>query len=127
VCRAGERAAGGGSKWLGAPDAVTAARLLASSPIDIVVADSHSVRSDLQGLTGGAGGSASWIVVLTEGDAPERIQQMLDAGADCCLPKRLPQPILEGELRRLVIEIRENHGIRFRGSTDSKQGGVFRE
>ena len=105
VCRAGKRAAGAGSEWLAAPDAAAAARLLASSEIDIVVADSRSVGSSLRGLTGGPRGKAWCIVVLSTGDDPELVQQMLDAGADCCLPKRLPQRLLEDSLRRLLAGI----------------------
>ena len=122
VCRAGQCAAGEESEWVGAVDAVTAARLLASSEIDIVVADSHSIPCDLQGLTAGSGDTAPLIVVISEGDEPERIEQMLDAGADCCLPKRLPRRMLEGELRRLVAGVRSKHSDPF-GSPTGRTGG----
>ena len=109
VCRAGRRVAGDECLWFEAADADTASRTLASSGIDLIVADSHSIRHSLQGWTDGAtarpGQPAPLIVVISDGE-PQRIQQMLDAGAECCLPKHLPEHILEIELRRLVVQTR---------------------
>jgi AmiR/NasT family two-component response regulator len=108
VCRAGRQAAAG-SQWIEAADVETASRLLSCSEIDLVVADSHSIRNSLRPWTDGAaaadGRPAPPIVVLGD-EAPEGMQWLLDAGAECCLPKRLPQRILERELRQLVAQIR---------------------
>jgi DNA-binding NarL/FixJ family response regulator len=108
VCSAGRRASAE-SQWIECADAETASRQLAFSEIDLVVADSQSFRHSLQGWTDGAtarsGRPAPLVVVLSD-DEPRGIQQLLDAGAACCLPKRLPQRILENELRQLVAQTR---------------------
>ena len=113
VCSAGRRASAE-SQWIECADAETASRQLAFSEIDLVVADSQSFRHSLQGWTDGAtarsGRPAPLVVVLSD-DEPQGIQQLLDAGAECCLPKRLPQRLLETELCRLVAQTRAKAGL----------------
>jgi DNA-binding NarL/FixJ family response regulator len=96
--------------WFEAADADTARRTLALSEIDLVVVDSYNFRHSLHGwtdsATAGRGRPAPLIVVLSNNDEPQGIQQILDAGAECCLSQHLPQHILEGELRRLVAQVR---------------------
>lgn len=107
VCRAGRQTAG--SQWIEAADVETASRLLMRSEIDLVVADCYSIRYSLRPWTDGAaaaGGRPAPPVVVLSDEAPEGMQWLLDAGAECCLPKRLPQRILERELRQLVAQIR---------------------
>lgn len=109
VCRLGEQAAGRDSHWLEASDADTASGMLAEDSIDLVVADFNSIRGgDIGMLTSAPGGRTQAppiVVVLNEDDEPRQIQQMLDAGAECCMPKNLPPPILARELHRLVAEL----------------------
>ena len=106
ICRVGRQAAGVASQWFEASDPASAVQLLESSEVDFVVADSQMLGDSLDWLKPGnaAAGRAPLVVVLTEDEEPQRIQQMLDAGAECLLSKRLPQSILESELRQLVAQ-----------------------
>jgi len=114
VCLAGRRAAGQ-SQWFEAADADAASRTLAFSAIDLVLADFHTIRHNLHRLTQGAAADpcepAPLVVVISEDNEPQGIQQMLDAGAECCLPKHLPQRILESELCRIVAQTRRKAGL----------------
>jgi DNA-binding NarL/FixJ family response regulator len=102
---------------------------------EIVVVDSHSIHGDLPGLAAAgakhAGRPAPLLVVLSDADEPDQIQRILDAGAHCYLPKRLPRRFLERELGRLLIELRrkrlrpvpcEASSRRFPDATRSKAG-----
>jgi DNA-binding NarL/FixJ family response regulator len=110
VCLAGRRAAGDRSHWFEAADADAASWTLAFSEIDLVLADTHSFQHGVQGWMDCAAAACSkpapLVVVLSDDSGPHEIQQMLDAGAECCLPKHLPQGILENELRWLVAQAR---------------------
>jgi DNA-binding NarL/FixJ family response regulator len=76
--------------------------MLASGEIDFVVADSLLVEENLDWLRDAASRRGPLVVILGDEQQPLRIQQLLDAGADCLLSRRLPQSILESELRELV-------------------------
>lgn len=78
--------------------------MMLSGEIDFVVADSLLVDESLDWFKGGsaAGRRGPLVVILSDDQQPLRIQQMLDAGADCLLSRRLPQSILKSELRELV-------------------------
>ena len=110
LCRAGHQAAGDACRWFEAADAEAARRTLASTEIHLVLADSRSFEPDFPRRTDAV--ATGWrrptplVVALSGDDEPQGIQQMLDAGAECWLPKDLPQPILESELRRLVGQAR---------------------
>lgn len=89
--------------------------MVACAPIHLVVAESGSMRRNVRGwlddAAAAAGGPAPVLAVLGN-DEPLQIQQFLDAGADCCLPKHPPQRVLEIELRRLVTQTRRMaHGL----------------
>lgn len=88
--------------------------MLAISEFDLVVTDSQSIPHSLHGWTDtavGNGRPAPLVVVLSEDNEPQGIQQMLDAGAECCLHKHLPQRILESELGRLVAQTRRKANL----------------
>jgi DNA-binding NarL/FixJ family response regulator len=102
ICLAGCRAAVGLCEWIEAADAAAASRMLAGSEFDLVLGGSDS----LPWHAVSAARPAPVVVAISEDNEPQAIQQMLDAGAECCLPKHLPQRILESELRRLVAQTR---------------------
>jgi DNA-binding NarL/FixJ family response regulator len=116
LCRAGRQAAGDNCRWFEAADAEAARRTLASTEIQLVLADAGGFRPGFPAAAAGVHPVVGYrteprrteplLVVLSTDDEPQGIQQMLDAGAECCLPKYLPQPILESELRRLVGQAR---------------------
>jgi DNA-binding NarL/FixJ family response regulator len=101
ICEAG-RQAGIQSQWIEAPDPTAAAQMMASSEIDFVVADALILGDSLDWLRAAAGQRGPLVVILGDDQQPLRIQQLLDAGADWLLSRRLPQSILESELRELV-------------------------
>jgi DNA-binding NarL/FixJ family response regulator len=116
ICEAG-RQAGIQSQWIEAADSTTAARMMESREIDFVVADSLILGDSLAWLRRGMAATSHpanalfrrnvrgpVVVILSDDQQPLRIQQMLDAGADCLLSKRLPQSLLESELRELVAQ-----------------------
>jgi DNA-binding NarL/FixJ family response regulator len=104
ICRLGRQAADVQSKWIEAADAAAAARVVEAAEIDFVIAASQILSGGLDWLKAGGGASrpAPFVVILSEGDEPQQIQQLLDSGADCLLSRRLPQSLLEDELRGLV-------------------------
>ncbi len=108
LCRAARQADRDGCQWFEAADAETARRTLASTEIHLVLADSRCFWHTFPGwaASAGTGRPAPLVVVLSGEDEPYGIQQLLDAGAECCLPKRLPSSLLENELRRLVEQAR---------------------
>jgi CheY-like chemotaxis protein len=108
VCAAGRSVAGAECVWFEAADADEALRMVARSSIDLVVADSGSIRHGVRewlDRAAAVSGRPAPVLALLSNDEP-RIQQFLDAGADCCLPKHPPQRVLEIELRRLVMQAR---------------------
>jgi DNA-binding NarL/FixJ family response regulator len=102
ICLAGRGAAAGPCEWIEAASAEAAAGMLADSEFEIVVGS----RDNLPWQAMGAGNRSPLVVAISEDNEPQAIQQMLDAGAECCLPKQVPQRILESELRRLVAQTR---------------------
>lgn len=104
ICRLGRQAADVRVQWMEAADTATAARMLAAAEIDFVVADSPFLQDGLDWLkpAGNATRLTPVLVILNEDEEPQQIQQMLDAGAECLISRRLPQSMLESELRGLV-------------------------
>jgi hypothetical protein len=102
ICLAGRRAASGPCEWIEAADADAASGMLVRYGIDLVVGGSESLPwHAFSAMT-----ASPMLAVISEENEPHAIQQMLDAGAECCLPKHLPQRILESELRRLLAQAR---------------------
>lgn len=107
--RAGRRAAGPESQWLSTPDAENVATLLRARDLDVVVTDEAGFDAVLQGNSrsqaGHGEGSRYRLAVMVRTQDADRLQGMIEAGAECCLAASLPDDVLETALAEWISDV----------------------
>jgi DNA-binding NarL/FixJ family response regulator len=94
--------------WFEASELRAAVQLLASFDFDIVIVDPRTVDGHIEAFTVFAGcpkRPSPYVVVISEEDDPQRIQDMLSSGVECHLSKRLPAAVLQDEMSRVMREL----------------------